>query len=119
MNDMEEFKPPINAIATETVFEQKFRERADVLYPGLMDRVEKQGPEYMAKLRNETEQNLPQTIRAVYEMNDKNFGMLSLSEEATSAFSAPDVKPEEDTAIAQSASSDTRRPIISSIHLTF
>jgi hypothetical protein len=86
MNDIEEFKPPINAIATETVFEQKFRERADVLYPGLMDRVEKQGPEYMAKLRNEMEQNLPRTIRAVYEMNDKNFGILSLWEEATSAF---------------------------------
>jgi hypothetical protein len=86
MNDIEEFKPPINGIASEAVFEQKFRERADVLYPGLMDLVEKQGPEYMAKLRNQAEQNLPQAIKTVYEMNDRNFGILSLSEESTSAF---------------------------------
>src|SRR6266480_2964829 len=86
MNDIEEFKPPINGIASEAAFEQKFRERADVLYPGLMDLVEKQGPEYMAKLRSQAEQNLPQAIKAIYEMNDKNFGILSLSEESTNAF---------------------------------
>src|SRR5260370_30133722 len=85
MNDIEEFKPPINGIATEALFEQKFRERADALDPGLMDLVEKQGPEYMAKLRNQAEQNLPQMIKTMYEMNDKNFGILSLWEEATSA----------------------------------
>lgn len=86
MNDIEEFKPPIDGIATEAVFEKKFRERADALYPGLMDRVEKQGPEYMAKLRDQAEQNLPRAIKAIYEMNDKNFGILSLSEESASAF---------------------------------
>src|SRR5882762_9662468 len=86
MNDIEEFKPPIDGIATEAVFEQKFRERAVALYPGLMDRVEKQGPEYMAKLRNQAEQNLPRAIKTIYEMNDKNFGILSLSEESTNAF---------------------------------
>src|SRR5271167_1319721 len=79
MNDIEEFKPPVNGIATGAVFEQKFRERAEALYPGLMDLVEYQGPEYMAKLRNQAKQDLPQTIKTIYEMNDKNFGILSLS----------------------------------------
>lgn len=86
MNDIEEFKPPINALATDAVFQQKFRERADALYPGLMDVAEKQGPEYMRKLHNQAEQNLLETIKKIYEMNDKNFGILSLSELATSAF---------------------------------
>jgi Protein of unknown function (DUF2971) len=85
MNDIEEFKPPINGIAAEEVFEQRFRERADALYPGLMDLVKKQGPEYMANLQNQAERNLPHTIKTIYEMNDKNFGILSLSEESTSA----------------------------------
>ena len=40
----------------------------------------------MAKLRSQAEQNLPRAIKAVYEMNDKNFGILSLSEESTNAF---------------------------------
>ena len=31
MNDIEEFKPPLNGIASEAGFEQKFRERANVL----------------------------------------------------------------------------------------
>jgi len=86
MNDIEEFKPPINGIAAGADFEQKFRERADVLRPGLMELVKKQGVEYMAKLRNQAEQNLPHTIKTIYEMNDKNFGILSLSEESTNAF---------------------------------
>src|SRR5712691_9987051 len=84
MNDIEEFKPPISGIATETVFEEKFRDRAEALYPGLWELIQRQGPEYMAKLRKQAEQNLPQTIRTVYEMNDRNFGILSLSEDATS-----------------------------------
>ncbi len=84
MNDIEEFKPPISGIATETVFEEKFRDRAEALYPGLWALIQRQGPEYMAKLRKQAEQNLPQTIRTVYEMNDRNFGILSLSEDATS-----------------------------------
>src|SRR5690349_9256635 len=73
MNDIEEFKPPIEGVATDAVFEQTFRERADLLYPGLMKLVEKQGPEYMAKLRGQADENLPQTIKTIYEMNDKNF----------------------------------------------
>lgn len=84
MNDIEEFKPPIEGLASEAVFEQKFRERAEARYPGLMELVEKQGPEYMAKLRKQGEQNLPQTIQTIYEMNDKNFGILSLSEDPAS-----------------------------------
>jgi hypothetical protein len=86
MNDIEEFKPPINGLATDPDFEQKFRERANVLRPGLMDLIEKQGPDYMTELRNQAERNLPQTIKTIYEMNDKNFGILSLSEESTSAY---------------------------------
>lgn len=85
MNDIEEFKPPIKALATDTVFEQKFRKRADALYPGLMDLVEKQGPAYMRKCHNQGEQNLSETIKKIYETNDKNFGILSLSELATSS----------------------------------
>ncbi len=84
MNDIEEFKPPINALATSAVFQERFRERADVLRPGLMDLVEKQGPEYMEKQRSKGEQNLPRTIQTIYETADKNFGILSLSDLATS-----------------------------------
>lgn len=84
MNDIEEFKPPIEGLATEALFEEKVRERADLLYPGLMELVEKQGPAYMAKLRKQAAENLPQTIKTIYEMNDKNFGILSLSEDSAS-----------------------------------
>jgi hypothetical protein len=84
MNDIEEFKPPIEGLATEALFEEKVRERADLLYPGLMELIKKQGPEYMANLRKLGEQNLPQTIKTIYEMNDKNFGILSLSEDSAS-----------------------------------
>jgi len=85
MNDIEEFKPPIDGIATQAVFDRKFRERAEALYPGLIDLVEKQGPEYLVKLRNQVERNLPHAIKAIYEINDKNFGILSLSEEEANA----------------------------------
>src|SRR6266404_1986229 len=85
MNDIEEFKPPISGVAAEAMFEEKFRERANVLNPGLMDRVEKEGPEYMTTVHNKTEGNLPQVLKRIYEMNDKNFGILSLSEESSSA----------------------------------
>ncbi len=86
MNDKEEFKPPISGLATEPVFQQAFRKRAEVLYPGLMDLVEKQGPEYMATLyaKGRGSENLARTIKTIYETNDKNFGILSLSELATS-----------------------------------
>src|ERR1700730_6603753 len=84
MNDIEEFKPPIEGLATEALFEEKVRERADLLYPGLMGLIRKRGPEYMARLRNQGEQNLPQTIKTIYKMNDKNFGILSLSEDSAS-----------------------------------
>jgi len=85
MNDIEEFKPPISGLATETLLDEKLRERAEALYPGLWGLIEKQGPEYKAKLRKQAEQKLPQTIKTIYEMNDRNFGILSLSEDATSA----------------------------------
>ena len=49
-----------------------------------MDLVEKQGPEYMEKQGGKGEQNLPRTIQTIYETADKNFGILSLSDLATS-----------------------------------
>jgi hypothetical protein len=85
MNDIEEYKPPINALATSAVFREKFFERADVLYPGLRDLIEKQGPDYMKKQHDQGEENLPLTIKKIYEINDRNFGILSLSDLPTSA----------------------------------
>jgi Protein of unknown function (DUF2971) len=85
MNDIEEYKPPINALATSAVFREKFFERADVLYPGLRDLVENQGPDYMKKQQDQGEENLPLTIKKIYEINDRNFGILSLSDLPTSA----------------------------------
>src|SRR5713101_7900533 len=86
MNDIEEFKPPISGLATETMLDEKLRDRAEALHPGLWELIEKQGPEYRAKLRKQAEQKLPQTIKTIYEMNDRNFGILSLSEDATNAY---------------------------------
>jgi hypothetical protein len=86
MNDIEEFKPPIHGLATDETFQQKFRERADALYPGLMALVEAQGPEYMKKVHEQAEKNLSQTIKKIYDINDKNFGILSLSENPSSKF---------------------------------
>lgn len=85
MNDIEEYKPRINGIAAEADFELKFRKRANELYPGLMDLVEKQGPEYMIKVHNQAERDLPKTLKKIYDMTDRNFGILSLSEDPTSA----------------------------------
>ncbi len=80
MNDIEEFKPPLSALATEAVFREKFLERADALYPGLRELIKKQGPEYMRKFHDQGEQNLLATIKKIYETNDRNFGILSLSD---------------------------------------
>jgi len=65
MNDIEEFKPPNIGVATEEVFQQEFRERANALYPGLIDLVEKQGPEYMGKLHDQAESNLLHAIKTI------------------------------------------------------
>jgi|SRR6516162_4155475 len=46
MNDKEEFKPPIKELAAQAEFEKKFIERANVLYPGLMDLVPKSGVKF-------------------------------------------------------------------------
>ena len=60
--------------------------RADALYPGLPALIQAQGPEYISKMVDDAENNLPRAIKSIYEMNDKNFGILSLSEDPTSAF---------------------------------
>jgi hypothetical protein len=86
MNDIEEFKPPISGVAPREQVEEALKRRADALYPGLRALIEAQGPEYLSKMVHDTERNLPQAIKKIYEMNNENFGILSLSEESTSAF---------------------------------
>src|ERR1700679_3722072 len=85
MNDIEEFKPPIGGVASREQVEEAIKRRADALYPGLRALIEAQGPEYISKMVDDAERNLPRAIKTIYEMNDKNFGILSLSEESTSA----------------------------------
>lgn len=86
MNDIEEFKPPISGMADEQMLQQKVLERTEETHPGLMDLVEKRGPEYKAAFYAKigSKENLARTIKTIYEMNEKNFGILSLSELATS-----------------------------------
>jgi hypothetical protein len=83
MNDIEEFKPPISGVAARADVEQAIKRRADALYPGLSALIEAQGPEYISKMVDAAERNLPRAIKTIYDMNDKNFGILSLSEEST------------------------------------
>jgi len=85
MNDIEEFKPPFSGVATREQVEEAMKRRADALYPGLRALIEAQGPEYVSKMVDDAERNLPRAIKTIYEMNDKNFGILSLSEDSTSA----------------------------------
>ena len=85
MNDIEEFKPPISGVASRAEAEEAIKRRADALYPGLRPLIEAQGPEYISKMVDDVERNLPNALKAIYEMNDKNFGILSLSEDSTNA----------------------------------
>lgn len=84
MNDIEEFKPPVSGVAPREQVELEIMRRADALYPGLRALIDAQGPEYISKMVDDTERNLPRAIKTIYEMNDKNFGILSLSEVSTS-----------------------------------
>jgi hypothetical protein len=86
LNDIEEFKPPVSGVAPREQVEQAIKRRAEALYPGLPALIEAQGPEYISKMVDDAELNLPRAIKTIYEMNDKNFGILSLSEESTSAY---------------------------------
>lgn len=86
MNDIEEFKPPVSGVASREQVEEAVKRRADALYPGLRALIEAQGPEYISKMVDDAERNLPRAIKTIYEMNDKNFGILSLSEVSTSAY---------------------------------
>src|ERR1700737_626671 len=69
MNDIEEFKPPISGVANRADVEQAIKRRADAQYPGLSTLIEAQGPEYISKMVNDIERNLPRTIKNIYEMN--------------------------------------------------
>jgi hypothetical protein len=86
MNDIEEFRPPISGVASREQVEEAIKRRADALYPGLRALIEAQGPEYISRMVNDAERNLPRAIKTIYEMNDKNFGILSLSEVSTSGY---------------------------------
>jgi hypothetical protein len=87
MNDIEEFKPPISGMADEPLLQQKVLEGTNEKFPGFMELLEKKkGAEGKAELyaKIASPENLARTIKTIYEMNDKNFGILSLSELATS-----------------------------------
>ncbi len=87
MNDIEEFKPPISGMADAPLLQQKVLERTNEKFLGYMDLLEKKkGAEGKAELyaKIASPENLARTIKTVYEMNTNNFGILSLSELATS-----------------------------------
>jgi hypothetical protein len=86
MNDIEEFKPPISRVGSREEVEQAMKRRADERYPGLRELMEARGPEYITEMVDDVERNLPRTIKTIYEMNDKNFGILSLSEDSTNPY---------------------------------
>lgn len=94
MNDAMEFKPPIQGVAARPRLEQVIEERFRVLRPGLLEQIEQMLPhekaqqlikESISKTADLAERNLQRSIATIYEVNDKNFGILSLSEEPTSS----------------------------------
>jgi Protein of unknown function (DUF2971) len=93
MNDAMEFKPPIQGVAARPRLEQVIEERFRVLYPGQLEQIEQMLPSQKAqqlikasisKTADLAELNLEKSIATIYEVNDRNFGILSLSEEPTS-----------------------------------
>jgi hypothetical protein len=93
MNDAMEFKPPIKGVADRQRLEQVIEERFRALYPGQLEQIEQMLPhskaqqlikESISKTAQLAEMNLQKTIATIYDVNDKNFGILSLSEEPTS-----------------------------------
>ncbi|MGO9302424.1 MAG: DUF2971 domain-containing protein [Candidatus Korobacteraceae bacterium] len=92
MNDKEEFKPPIKGLAARSRVEQVIRERYEVRFPGSIQRIEKSLPpqeaaqliqESISKCADKAELNLVKSIETIYKINNENFGILSLSEDAT------------------------------------
>ncbi len=90
MNDKEEFKPPIKGLAARSRLERVIREKFNVKFPGLIEQIEKTRPpkeaaqliqESISKCADQAELNLLKSIETIYEMNDRNFGILSLSED--------------------------------------
>ena len=94
MNDKEEFKPPMKGLAAKSRLEQVIREKFDVRFPGSIQRIEKSLPpqqaarliqESISNCADKAELNRPKSIETIYETTNKNFGILSLSEDATDA----------------------------------
>jgi hypothetical protein len=92
MNDKEEFNPPIKGLATRPRLEQALIERFDMRFPGHIELIEKLLPpqeanklirECISKYADKAELDLPKSIETIYQMNDENFGILSLTEDAT------------------------------------
>ena len=92
MNDALEFKPPITGVASRPRLEQVIQERFRALHPGQLERIEAMLPreqaeqlikESISKTADLAEQNLQESIATIYDVSDKNFGILSLSEDPT------------------------------------
>ncbi len=92
MNDAMEFKPLIKGVAARPRLEQVIEERFRVLHPGQLEQIEQMLPrekaqqlikECISKTADQAELNLQKSIATIYEVNDKNFGILSLSEDPT------------------------------------
>jgi hypothetical protein len=92
MNDALEFKPIIRAVADREHLERVIEERFRLLYPGRLEQIEQMLPrekaeqlikESISKTADLAEANLHKSIAIIYEVNDKNFGILSLSEDPT------------------------------------
>jgi hypothetical protein len=89
MNDESEFKPPIKGLAAREQLMKVMLERFEVKFPGRIAEVRSKLPAAEAEQliqscisngADEAEANRLKSIETIYEMNDKNFGILSLSE---------------------------------------
>jgi hypothetical protein len=94
MNDALEFKPIIRGVADRESLERVIEERFRVLYPGRLEQIEQMLPrekaeklikESISKTADLAEANLQKSIAIIYEVNDKNFGILSLSEDPSNS----------------------------------
>jgi hypothetical protein len=92
MNDAMEFKPPIGGVADRPRLERVIEERFRALHPGQLEQIEQMLPrekaqrlikESISKAADQAELNLQNSITTIYEVNDKNFGILSLSADPT------------------------------------
>lgn len=93
MNDKSEFKPPIKGLALRKKLETVMRARFEVKFPGRIAEVQSLLPDREAEQlirscisngADEAEQNFSASIDNIYKIADRNFGILSLSENPAS-----------------------------------